>query len=75
MPQKLLEEIEIGDTVTVTIGEFNEEMIFVDKVVEEDGKNQLFFNEEDWSINLCIYNASFCDTYNIDISSKVRISK
>ena len=46
MPQKLLEIAEVGDTVLVTIGNFSEEMLFVDKLIEEDGKLQLFFSEQ-----------------------------
>ena len=59
MPQKLLEIAEVGDTVLVTIGDFSEEMPFVDELIEEDGKLQLFFDEEDWNINVCIYNQRY----------------
>ena len=55
MPQKLMENIIVGDTVLVTIGDFSEEMPFVDILIAEDGKLQLFFDKEDHNINICIY--------------------
>ncbi|MBO5211525.1 MAG: hypothetical protein J6B80_06305 [Clostridia bacterium] len=75
MPQKLLEKINIGDIVVVTIGDFSEEMSFVDKLIEEDGKLQLFFDEQDHNINICIFNQRFCDTYGIEVGAKVTIKK
>jgi len=75
MPQKLLEIAEVGDTVLVTIGDFSEEMPFIDELIEVDGKLQLFFDKEDHNINICIYNQRFCDTYNIDVGAKVTIKK
>ena len=75
MPQKLMENIKIGDTVLVTVGDFSEEIPFVDKLIEEDGKLQLFFDKEDHNINICIYNQRFCDTYGIDVGLKVTIEK
>lgn len=75
MPQKLLEKASIGDTVLVTIGDFNEEMLFVDKIIEEDGKMQLVLDREDWTISVCIYNGDLCETYGIDADEKVLIEK
>lgn len=73
MPQKLLEIAEVGDTVLVTIGDFSEEMLFVDKLIEEDGKLQLFLDREDWNINVCIYNQRFYELYSIEDGEKVII--
>ena len=75
MPQKLMEKANIGDTVVVTIGNFSEEMPFVDKIVDEDGKVQLFLNREDWVISICIYNGDFCETYGIEVGDKLIIKK
>ena len=75
MPQKLLEVAEIGDTVLVTIGDFNEEMPFVKELIAEDGKLQLFLDEEDWNINVCIYDQRFYELYNIEAGEKVTIKK
>ena len=75
MPQKLLEIAEVGDTVLVTVGDFSEEIPFVEKLIEEDGKLQLFFDKEDHNINICVYNQRFCDTYDIEVDAKVTIKK
>ena len=75
MPQKLLNQINIGDTVIVKIGDFEEEMPFVDKLIEEDGKLQLYFDEEDWNINVCVYNQRFYELYSIEVGEKVTIKK
>ena len=75
MPQKLMENIIVGDTVLVEIGDFSEEMPFVDILITEDGKLQLFFDKEDHNINICIYNQRFCDTYDIEVGAKVTIKK
>lgn len=75
MPQKLLEKVNVGNTVVVTIGDFREEMPFVDALIAEDGKLQLFYDKEDHNINVCIYNQRFCETYSIDIGDKVTIKK
>jgi len=74
MPQKLLEIAEVGDTVLVTIGDFSDEMPFVDKLIAEDGKLQLFFDKEDWNVNVCIYNQRFFELYNIEVGDKVTIN-
>ena len=75
MPQKLLEKVNVGDIVVVTIGDFSEEMFFIDKLIEEDGKSQLFLDKEDWNINVCIYNQRFCEIYSIKSGDKVTIKK
>ena len=75
MPQKIMEKANIGDTVTVSIGDFCEEMPFVDEMIKEDGKLQLFLDKNSWSITVCIYDQDFLKTYNIDLGEKVFISK
>ena len=75
MPQKLMEKVDIGDTVVVTIGDFEKEMPFIEEIIEEDGKLQLFLDREDWSISVCIFNGNFCETYGIDAGEKVLIEK
>ena len=75
MPQKLLEIADVGDPVVVTIGDFSEEMPFVDELIAEEGTLQLFYDQEDQNINVCIYNQRFCQTYHIEIGEKVTIKK
>ena len=73
MPQKFMEKANIGDAVVVTIGDFKEEMPFVEERIAEDGKLQLLLDRDDWSIGVCIYNGDFCETYGIDTGEKVLI--
>ncbi len=75
MPQKLFEIAEVGDTVLVTIGDFSEEMPFVEELIAEDGKLQLFFDKEDGNLNVCIYNQRFFELYSIEAGDKVTIKK
>ena len=75
MPQKLMEKANVGDTVVVSIGNYKEEMTFVEELIVEDGKLQLFLDREDWRISICIYNGDFCEKFSIDIGEKVSIEK
>ncbi|MBO7519730.1 MAG: hypothetical protein J6T73_03030 [Clostridia bacterium] len=75
MPQKLLEQIDIGSTVIVSIGKFEKEMPFVDEILTEDEKLQLYFDKEDWGLRICIFNNNFCEKYDIDAGDKVVIGK
>lgn len=75
MPQKLLEKVNVGDVVIITIGDFKEEMPVVEELIAEDEKLQLLLDRDGWSISICIYNGDFCDTYGIDIGEKVLIEK
>lgn len=75
MPQKLLEKAAVGDVLLVTIDDFSEEMPFVDELIEEDGKLQLFYDRESHQISLCVYNQHFCERFSIDIGEKVTIKK
>ena len=51
--------LNIGDTVTVTIGEYSKTMPIVDTVIEEDGKLQLYCNNKEGTVSILIYNDSF----------------
>ena len=73
MPQKLLEQANIGDIVVVTVGDFKKEMIFTDEPIEQDGTLQLLLDRSEWSLSICIYNENFCREYDIEIKEKVRI--
>ena len=75
MPQKLLEKANVGDTVIVKIGEFKKEMPLVEELITEDGRLQLFLDEEDWTIYICMYNGNFCKTNDIEPGAKVKIFK
>lgn len=75
MPQKLLEKANIGDTVIVKIGKFKKEMPLVNELIKEDGKLQLFLNEDDWLIYVCMCNGNFCETYDIKPETRVKIYK
>lgn len=75
MPQKLLEKVNIGDTVIVMIGKFKKEMPFVEDIITEDGKLQLVLDEEGWGIYVCMYNGNFCETYDIKPEARVKIRK
>ena len=73
MPQKVLEKVEVGGTAFVTLGDFHGEIPLVDNLIEEEGKLQLYLDEEDWSIRICIFGGSFCDAYEIKAGDKFTI--
>ena len=75
MPQKLFEFADIGDFVTVTVGDFEQEMVLVDKLIAEDGKLQLFYNSDLHNLSICAYNQNFCKVYGIPVNAKVQIEK
>ena len=75
MPQKLFEIVEIGETVVVTIGDFQKEMTLVDQIIPEEGRLQLFYNPREHNLSIVSYNQDFCAVYNIPVSSKVKIEK
>ena len=75
MPQKLFEIAEIGESVIVTIGDFQKEMPLVDDIIDEDSKLQLYYISEEHSLNIVSYNQNFCEVYNISVNSKVKIQK
>lgn len=75
MPQKLFEFANIGDAVIVTVGDFELEMVLVDKLIAEDGKLQLFYNADLHSLSICAYNQNLCEVYGVSINTKVIIAK
>lgn len=75
MPQKLFEIAEIGESVTVTIGDFKSEMPLVDNMIDVDGKLQLYYDYEEHSLSIVLCNQDFCEVYDIPENSKVRIEK
>ena len=75
MPQKLFEMADIGESVVVTIGDFQKEMPLVDSIIAEDGKLQLYYDSEEHTLSVVLYNQDFCDSYNILENAKVRIKR
>ena len=75
MPQKVLEEIPVGDTALVKIGSFEAEMPLVEELIPEEGKLQLLLDREEWSILICSYDEDVCETYDIHIGDRVTIRK
>lgn len=77
MPQKLFEitEIEIGETVVVTIGDFQKEMTLVDQIIPEEGRLQLFYDSNEHNLSIVAYGQDFCTVYNVPVHSKVKIEK
>ena len=75
MPQKLLEEVGIGDTATVRIGLFKQwEMPLVEELIPEDGKLQLVLDREKECLRICVYNGNAFEECGIRIGDKVNIS-
>lgn len=75
MPQKLFEFANIGDAVIVTVGNSEQEMVLVDKLIAEDGKLQLFYNSDLHNLSICSYNQNFCEVYGVSVNTKVIITK
>ena len=68
-----MEKAGVGDTVVITIGDFEKEMPFVDELILEDGKLQLLLDRDAWNLSVCIYNGDFCEIYDIDIGEKALV--
>ena len=75
MPQKLFEIAAIGESIVVTIDDFQKEMPLVDSIIDEDGKLQLYYNSDEHSLSVVSYNRDFCEVYNISVNSTVKIEK
>ena len=75
MPQKVLEILDIGDTVLVSIGGHKLEMPFVDELILEDGTLQLVHDTVEGDIYICLYNQNFGEVYGIKAKDRVFISK
>ena len=75
MPQKLFEIADIGESVVVSIGDFQEEMPLVDNIIDEDGKLELYYDSKEHTLSVVSYNQDFCESYNILENSKVKIKQ
>lgn len=75
MPQKLFAITEIGETVVVTIGDFQKEMTLVDQIIPEEGRLQLFYDSNEHNLSIVAYGQDFCTVYNVPVHSKVKIEK
>ena len=75
MPQKVLEHICIGETAMVRIGNRTLEMPLIDELIAEEGKLQLYYDKSDFTIKICIFGGSFCDTYGVGKGDKIKVFK
>ena len=75
MPQKVLEQISIGETAEVSIDDEKLQIPLVDELIAEEGKLQLYYDKSDFTMKICIYGGSFCDTYGVGKGDKVVITK
>lgn len=73
--------IKIGDTVIISVQneegtvKYSGEMPLVKDLIPADGTIQLWYDEKDASLDLCIYNGNFYETYNIRTDDIVLIDK
>ena len=67
--------LNVGKSVLVTVGDFSEVIPFVDVLIEEDGKLQLFTDNNSGTISIVIYNESFEEVYGIKCGDMVKIEK
>ena len=75
MPQKVLEILDIGDTVLVSVGGHELEMPFVDELILEDGTLQLVHDTVEGDIYICLYHQNFSEVYGIEAGDSVFITK
>ena len=75
MPQKVLEEVFVGDTVLVKVGSFEAEMPLVEELIPEEGKLQLLLDREDWSVQICSYREDVCEQYGVRVGDRVTVRK
>ena len=75
MAQKVLEILDIGDTVVVSIGGHKLEMPFVDELIREDGTLQLVHDTVEGDIYICLYNQNFSEVYGVEVNDRVFITK
>lgn len=74
MPQKVFEEMSVGDTALVKIGSFEAEMPLTEEPISEKGKLQLLVGA-DGAILVCGYLEDICETYEIQVGDRVIIRK
>jgi len=65
MPQKVLEKADIGDTVLVDVASFRGDIPFVDKLIEEEGKIQLYLDREEWCVCVCVFGGNFSEVFEV----------
>ncbi|MBQ2988049.1 MAG: hypothetical protein IJD59_02990 [Clostridia bacterium] len=75
MPQKVLEELSVGDTALVKIGSFRAEMPLVEELIPEEGKLQLLLDRENGSVLICSYREDVCERYGICVGDRVTVRK
>lgn len=67
--------LNVGKSVLVTVGDFSEVLPFVDVLIEEDGKLQLFCDNNAGTISIVIYNESFKEAYGVKNGDMVKLEK
>ena len=75
MPQKVLEELSVGDTALVKIGSFRAEMPLVEELIPEVGQLQLLLDRENGSVLICSYREDVCERYGIRVGDRVTVRK
>ncbi len=67
--------VNIGDAVTIKIGEFSGDVTVASAVVEEPGTLQFWCNNESSYMVLTTYGESFADTIDVTPGTMVKITK
>ncbi|MBR6743767.1 MAG: hypothetical protein IKM00_00915 [Clostridia bacterium] len=75
MPQKVLEELSVGDTALVKIGSFRVEMPLVEELIPEVGKLQMLLDRENGNVLICSYREDVCERYGICVGDRVTVRK
>ena len=75
MPQKLLEEVSVGDTALVKIGSFKAEMPLAEELIPEEGKLQLLLDKENGDVLICSYREDVCEQYGVRVGDRVTVRK
>jgi hypothetical protein len=75
MPQKLLEELSVGDTALVKIGSFKAEMPLAEELIPKEDELQLLLDRENGSVLICSYHEDVCEQYGIRVGDRVIIWK
>ena len=75
MPQKVLEEVSVGDTALVKVGSFEAEMPLVEELIPEKGQLQLLWDKENGNVLICSYREDVCERYGIRVGDRVTVRK
>ena len=67
--------IDIGDTVAITAGNFSGEAKLADEFDENSDDVQLFYNETDGVVAICVAGADFCELNSIEENAKVTLEE